>query len=106
MINEVLNEILQTEKQAEEIIEKARQEAQKIAAECDEECIKMQNDAKHQSKTLREDIANQSEQTAKDEYQKIISENQIVCENMTKEKSALADKAGEYIFGRILDGNC
>ena len=105
MINDVLSEIIKSEGQAEDIVATAREKAGNILAEVDDECAKMQAENKERMKTLREQIQTESEKRAESEYNLIVEESKQTCAKMIEEKGALVDKAGEYIFGRILDGN-
>ena len=53
-----------------------------------------------------EQIAKESEARAKEEYEAIINQSKQECADLLNEKGASADKTGEYIFGRIVNGNC
>ena len=106
MINEVISEIMKAESQAESLINDAQTKAEQILAENDELLAKMQAEVKEQSKLLREQIAKESEARAKEEYDAIINQSKQECADLLNEKGASADKTGEYIFGRIVNGNC
>ena len=106
MINEVINEILKAEEQAELIVENAQNQAQEILAKSEEDVISIQKATAEECKNLRSKIKAESEEIAQSEYVRIMGEATQECEKLTAEKGANADDAGEYIFGRILNGNC
>ena len=106
MINEVINEILKAEAQAEEILSKAEEKAQDIIATAENQANSIIEQANENAKALRAQIKAESEDKASAEYQTVMEHAREESELLTKEKERSAIDAGEYLFGRIVNGNC
>ncbi len=105
MINEVINEILKAEEQADAIIAEAETRAQEIRLKNEQEIAKIQAEEIDAIKTARSEVKSECERNAEEEYCKIINAARKECDDVANEKGEVADKAGEYIFGRIINGN-
>ena len=101
MINEVIQEILAAEKQAQEIKDKAENTALEISLSAQKKSEGILSDAVILAKQERERIAENSRQTAEQNYLKITGEQIQAANALANEKGELADKIGEEIFGRI-----
>ncbi len=106
MINEVINDILQAEKQAEEIIQKAQEQSAEILARADNEALNILAKSKIEAKALRENIQRESTQRAESEYKKAIIESEEQVNNLKNQKSELIKSVSEQIFRSIVNGNC
>ena len=106
MINEVIQEILAAESQAQEIKEKAENIALQTALNAQRESEKIKATAVIEAKTWRENILNESKQTAENNYNSSVNQDKAKADALVSDKRALADKLGEEIFGRILNGSC
>lgn len=107
MINEVIQEILVAEKQAQKITEQANAKALEIALNAQRESEKIKIDAVAEAKTQRENILSESKKTAEENYDLTVNGDKARADALIREKLGLADSLGEEIFGRILkDGSC
>ena len=106
MINQVIDEILKAEEQAEEIISKAEEKAQEILANAENQANAILQQASEDAKTLRAQIKAESEERANAEYKTVMDVAQEESKTLSKEKEKSALDAGDYLFGRIINGNC
>ena len=106
MINEVINEILQAESKAGQIIEQANTRALEISEQSMNECAKIQQEAQERIKATRQAIKESSEKEAGVAYEAILCEQKAECDKLRAEKQAKIKEAGEYIFGSIVNGSC
>ena len=106
MINEVINEILQAESKAGQIIEQANARALEISEQSMNDCAKIQQEAQDRVKATRQAIKESSEKEAGVAYEAILCEQKAECDKLRAEKQAKIKEAGEYIFGSIVNGSC
>ena len=106
MINEVINEILQAESKAGQIIEQANARALEISEQSMNDCAKIQQEAQERVKATRQAIKESSEKEAAVAYEAILCEQKAECDKLRAEKQAKIKEAGEYIFGSIVNGSC
>ena len=106
MINEVINEILQAESKAGQIIEQANARALEISEQSMNDCTKIQQEAQERVKATRQAIKESSEKEAGVAYEAILCEQKAECDKLRAEKQAKIKEAGEYIFGSIVNGSC
>lgn len=106
MIKEVINEILQAEKQAEEIKESAENTAFQISADAQKQQDAILADAVKKAKEERDRILAESKQMAENNYKNILQQSDATAKKIASEKGADVNALGEQIFGRIINGNC
>lgn len=106
MIESVLAEINEAEKQAETIAEAAAKQAEKIISDAEDLCRETLENARKTAKTQRLAALSEAEKKATENYVEYIRSEREIAEKLLAEKSAAADKLGEKVFGVIADGDC
>lgn len=105
MIEDVLNEILAAEKQAENIRSSADEKAAAIIADAEKSKAALAERALNQAKEKRVGTIEQYTKKAEREYDNVIAESLAFAEKTTGEKTQTVNDLAEKIYGRIIDGN-
>ena len=106
MIEEILNSIRQAEEKAEQIKLDADKQAEEILFNAGEEAEKISADLKNAAAEYRLNKQVQIKQQAEKDYKNILVDGEKQAADL---KSSLGKKTadiGEELFGRLLNGDC
>lgn len=105
MIEDVLNEILAAEKQAENIRSSADEKAAAIIADAEKSKAALAETALTQAKEKRVSTIEEYTKKAEREYNNVIAESLAFAKKTTGEKTQTVNDLADKIYGRIINGN-
>ena len=103
-MKEVLQEILDAEKEAEEKVKQAREDAAKIRREADERCEEILKNAREEAHGVAREIATRAEEAVEKEYRAELEKAEENKNRFIEEESGRIDALVDRLTGMILSG--
>ena len=106
MIEEVLKNVKEAEKTAEEMLVSANKQAADIRSAADEHCSEMLKNAKKEAREAYDKAIEEAQKFAEEKFESDLSDCRKAGEDLRYSLDKKVDALAEDVYGRIVNGGC
>ena len=106
MIEEVLKNVKEAEKRAEDMLNSANKQAADIKSAADDHCAEMLKNAKKEAREAYDKAIEEAHKFAEEHFESDLSDCKKAGEKLKHSLDKKVDELSKDIYGRIVNGGC